>query len=83
MWTASYTADPRTNPEAEFIAETDAAELLAYNLPTLPIEAVVVSLPTRAKLVHSIRIINGLVPGNLTRALDGEPVGTVIHAGEP
>jgi isopentenyl phosphate kinase len=25
-------------------------------------------------------VINGLEPGNLTRALDGEHVGTVIHA---
>ncbi len=48
-------------------------------LPTLPIEPVVLDLLTRAKLANSIRIVNGLVPGNLTRALDGEPVGTVIR----
>lgn len=35
-------------------------------------------LLTRAELVKSVRIINGLVPGNLTRALAGEPVGTLI-----
>jgi len=34
----------------------------------------------RAKLAKSVRIMNGLVPGNLTRALTGEPVGTLIHA---
>ena len=34
---------------------------------------------TRAKLATSLRIVNGLVPGNLTRALKGEPVGTVIR----
>ena len=28
----------------------------------------------------SIQVINGLVPGNLTRALNGEPVGTTITA---
>ena len=27
-----------------------------------------------------LAIINGLVPGNLTRALNGEPVGTIITA---
>ena len=48
-------------------------------LPTLPIEPVVLDLLTRAKLVKSMRIVNGLVPGNLTRALAGEPVGTEIH----
>jgi isopentenyl phosphate kinase len=30
--------------------------------------------------VRSIRLVNGLVPGNLTRALAGEPIGTEIHA---
>jgi len=75
-----YTADPKTNPDAEFIPEIGAAELIARSLPTLPIEPVVVNLLTRAKLARSIRIINGLVPGNLTRALNGEPVGTLIHA---
>jgi molybdenum storage protein len=36
-------------------------------------------LLTRAKLVKSIRIVNGLVPGNLSRALAGEAVGTLIY----
>jgi molybdenum storage protein len=30
--------------------------------------------------VTSVRIVHGLVPGNLTRALAGEPVGTLITA---
>jgi isopentenyl phosphate kinase len=34
----------------------------------------------RAKLAKSIRIVNGLVAGNLTRAVAGEAVGTVIRA---
>jgi molybdenum storage protein len=75
-----YTADPKSNPDAEFIPEIGAAELLSRNLPTLPIEPVVLELLTRGKLARSVRIVNGLVPGNLTRALDGKPVGTVIHA---
>ena len=74
-----YTADPKTHPDAMFIAEIGAAELIRMRLPTLPIEPVVLDLMTRAKLAKSIRIVNGLVPGNLTRALAGEPVGTLIH----
>ena len=35
----------------------------------------------RAKNVREIQIVNGLVPGNITRALRGEHVGTIIHAG--
>jgi molybdenum storage protein len=74
-----YTADPKTHPDAEFIPEIRAADLIRRNLPTLPIEPVVLELLTRAKLATSIRIVNGLKPGNLTRALIGEPVGTVIR----
>jgi len=74
-----YTADPKTDAGAVFIAEIKAAELIAMRLRTLPIEPVVLELLTRAKLVKSVRVVNGLVPGNLTRALQGEPVGTLIH----
>ena len=33
-----------------------------------------------AKNRRSIQIINGLKKGNLTRALNGEPIGTIITA---
>ena len=75
-----YTADPKTNPRAEFIAEIHVTDLLKLGLPTLPIEPVVIALLQRAKLTKRIRIINGLKSGNLTRALAGEPVGTLITA---
>ncbi len=75
-----YTDDPKTNPDATFIPEIRAADLIAMKLRTLPIEPVVLDLLTKAKLVKSVRIINGLVPGNLTRALAGEPVGSVIRS---
>jgi len=32
----------------------------------------------RARNIHEIQFVNGLKPGQLTAALDGEPVGTVI-----
>lgn len=75
-----YTADPKTHPDAKFIPEISAADLLRMQLPTLPIEPVVLELLTRARLAKSIRIVNGLVPDNLSRALAGEAVGTLIHA---
>lgn len=74
-----YTADPKLDSGATFIAEITAGELIAMGLRTLPIEPIVLDLLTRARLVRSVRIINGLVPGNLTRALSGEPVGTLIR----
>lgn len=75
-----YSADPKTHPEAAFIPDIGASELMAMKLETLPVESVVLELLTRSKLVKSIRVINGLVRGNLTRALAGENVGTVIRA---
>ena len=74
-----YTADPKTHPSAKFIPEIRAADLIRMELPTLPIEGAVLDLLTRAKLARSIRIVNGLVPGNLSRALAGESVGSLIH----
>lgn len=75
-----FTADPKTNPNATLIPEITAAELIAMRQPTLPIEPVVLDLMLRARLAKSIRIVNGLVPGNLTKALNGESVGTLIRA---
>jgi molybdenum storage protein len=74
-----YTADPKTDKDARFIPEIRAADLIRLQLPTLPIEPVVLDFLTRARLVKSVRIVNGLVPGNLSRALAGEPVGTLVH----
>jgi molybdenum storage protein len=75
-----YTADPKADSDASFIPEIRAADLIRRQLPTLPIEPVVLDLLMRAKLVTSVRIVNGLVPGNLTRALAGAPIGTLITA---
>ena len=74
-----YSADPRTDPAAVFIPEIRTQELIDRKLPTLPIEPVVLDLMTRAKLVRHIRIINGLTPGNLSSALAGASVGTLIQ----
>ena len=74
-----YTADPKTHANAKFIPEISADDLIRMQLATLPIEPAVLQLLMRAKLSKSIRIVNGLVPGNLSRALAGEPVGTLIH----
>src|SRR5262245_44146439 len=64
-------------PDARFIAEIDVAELMRMQPPREP---VLLELLARAKLATSVRIVNGLKAGNLTRALAGEPVGTLIRA---
>jgi len=75
-----YTADPKSDPHAQLIPEISAEELIRRKIPTLPIEPSVLELIRHARLVKSVRLVNGLVPGNLTRALAGEAVGTLIHA---
>jgi molybdenum storage protein len=75
-----YTADPKHHPDATLIRDIRAAELMAMKLEALPVEPVVLDLLTRSKLVKSIQVINGLVRGNLTKALAGEHVGTIIRA---
>src|ERR1043166_9012286 len=75
-----YDADPKTASGAKLIREIGAADLLRMELATLPVEPAVLDLLTRAKLAKSVRIVNGLVPGNVPRAPAGERVGTLIHA---
>jgi molybdenum storage protein len=74
-----YFADPKTNPSAEFISEIRAQKLIDMKLPTLPLEPAVLDLLTRAKLMRRVHIVNGLTPGNLSRALAGASVGTLIQ----
>lgn len=74
-----HSEDPKNNSKAEFIPEITAADLIAKKMPTLPIEPSVLELMTYAKQTKNLRIINGLQPGNLTKALAGEAVGTVIR----
>jgi len=65
--------------EAELIERVSVDELRAMNLGSLPIDSLVLELMTRAKHQKEIQIVNGLKPENITRALRGEPVGTIIH----
>jgi molybdenum storage protein len=74
-----FTKDPRHHPGAEFIPRISVRDLLALDLPDLPIERTVLEILLLARNCREVRIVNGLVPGTLTRALAGEDIGTVIH----
>ena len=75
-----FTDDPKKNTKAEFIPRISAQELLERDFNDLVIERVVLESMVRAAHVREIQLINGLIPGNLTRALAGEHVGTIITA---
>ena len=75
-----YTADPKKDRHAQFIKTISVAELKALDLQDVVVERPVLDMLEHAKHRRSIRVINGLTPGNLTRALAGEDVGTLIYA---
>ena len=75
-----YTADPKKDRNAQFIPKVTVQELMAMDLQDMIIEHSVLEMMVNAKNTRSIQIINGLVKGNLTRALNGEDVGTIITA---
>ena len=74
-----YTDDPKKNPKAEFIPEISVQDLLARDLDDLIIERPCLEILQNSEVIDSIQIINGLEKGNLRLALQGKPVGTIIH----
>lgn len=75
-----YTANPKTSKNATFIPKISVDEMKAKGLHDSILEFPVLDLLKKARHVRQVQIVNGLVPGNLTRALAGEPVGTIITA---
>lgn len=73
-----YTDDPKKNPKAEHIPRISAKELLARDLPDLIVERVVLEYLGRSRFCTELQIVNGTKKGQLTRALQGEDVGTII-----
>lgn len=74
-----YSADPKKDANATHIPRVSVQELLARDLNDLIVERAVLELMLNARHIREIQFVNGLKPGQLTAALDGEPVGTVIY----
>ncbi len=70
-----YDSDPNTNPDAEFIHEIGYMDVLARGLNVMDLTAVTLckenNLPIR---VFSLR-----EPGNITKAVVGADLGTLVH----
>ena len=75
-----YTGNPKTDKNATFIPKISVDEMKAKGLHDSILEFPVLDLIQSARHVREVQVINGLVPGNLTRALNGEHVGTIITA---
>jgi len=72
-----YTADP-SQGSADLIPETTAGDLLD-GPATLPVDRTFLEVLETARHIDAVQVVNGLVPGNLTRALRDEHVGTIIR----
>jgi molybdenum storage protein len=74
-----YTDDPKKNPEAKFIPKIGAKTLAEMNQDDLIIERPCLEILQNSEVIHQIQIINGMKEGNITKALNGEDIGTVIY----
>ena len=75
-----FSGNPKTDKHATFIPKISVAEMKARGLQDSILEFPVLDLLQQARHVRQVQVINGLVSGNLSRALAGEHVGTLITA---
>lgn len=73
-----YTKDPKKHTDAKLIPRTTLPELIANMPEELILDRQLFTCWQRSRHIEQVQIVNGLVPGQLTKALAGEPVGTVI-----
>lgn len=71
-----YSADPETDPDAELFADLTYQEVLARGLGVMDLSAAALCASQGLEVV----VYNARTEGTLGRVLDGEKVGTIIHA---
>ncbi|HEY6346008.1 MAG TPA: hypothetical protein VIY49_31355 [Bryobacteraceae bacterium] len=76
-----FTADPKKQ-QCEFIPRISLEELLKMDLDDLIVERAVLEFMRHTRHVKEIQFVNGLKPGQLTAALEGEPAGTIVYRQE-
>ncbi|MGH7858691.1 MAG: uridine kinase [Candidatus Binatia bacterium] len=74
-----YTRDPKRHGDAKLIGRTTLADLLGELPEELILDRQLFTAWRNGRHVGEVQIVNGLKPGQLTRALGGEDVGTVIE----
>ena len=69
-----YDADPEQQPDAHRYSQIGYTEVLSNRLQALDATAVSLAMDNRMPIV----VFNMMVSGNITRALRGEAIGTLI-----
>ena len=77
-----YTRDPKKHADAKLIRHTTLEAILEENIRRADARQAAVLAWKSARHVERVQIVNGLKRGELTKALAGEDVGTVIDAGQ-
>jgi molybdenum storage protein len=73
-----YTRDPKKDPRARLLKRLYLDEVLQADPDEMILDRALFQAWKSARHVRQIQIVNGLKRGELSRALDGEDVGTVI-----
>jgi uridylate kinase len=70
-----YDADPHKNPNATRFDSLTYLEVLQRGLGVMDNTAISLCMDNKLPII----VFNLQVPGNIRRALEGEPIGTVVH----
>lgn len=73
-----YDKDPKKHDDAKLIPKITLDALFANMPEDLILDRQLFVCWKQARHIREVQIVNGLIPGQLTKALAGEPVGTVI-----
>ena len=74
-----YTDDPKKNQNVTFIPEISAKQLMAQDQDDLILERPCLEILQNSEVIEKVQIVNGLETGAITKALNGEHVGTIIY----
>jgi uridylate kinase len=72
-----YTADPQVHPDAERLESLDYMRAISEQLGVMDTTAVTMCMENDLP----IRVFNMTTPGNVAKAVRGEPVGTLVDSG--
>jgi len=73
-----YSADPRTDPGAVKIEKLSHFDVLARGLQIMDSTAITFCMDNSLPII----VFDVMQPGNITKALTGEPIGTLVHPKE-